>query len=102
MTAPLAKFLRDIRINHGELLLHMAEKLGMGPSELSAIEIGYAAVPEDFYTLVCRKYDLSRKEKFVLWYTIYRHRVIPRIGDDVFRFSDTREDIERGMMESRE
>lgn len=48
MTYNLHKFLRDIRIENGELLKDMAIKLGVGSAELSQIEHGKKTMPEGF------------------------------------------------------
>ena len=40
MITELGKHLRKIRIDHGEILKNMADKLGVTSSFLSAVEIG--------------------------------------------------------------
>jgi len=52
-------FLRDIRVEHGELLKGMADKLGMGSAELSAIEHGRKPIPEGFMQKLEYLYDLN-------------------------------------------
>ena len=51
--------LRKIRIDAGEVLKDMAEKLGYTSSYLSAIEVGKRAVPEKFLCKLQECYDLS-------------------------------------------
>lgn len=46
MVYELHKYLREIRIEHGELLKDMADRLGMRSSELSAIEHGKKPIPK--------------------------------------------------------
>ncbi len=49
---PFGRFLRKLRIDQGELLKDMAEKIGVTPSYLSAVEMGKKAVPDTWiYTL---------------------------------------------------
>lgn len=48
MGKPLYKTLRNIRLAKGELLKNMADKLGLGSAELSAIEYGRKPMPDDF------------------------------------------------------
>lgn len=48
MIPELHKYLREIRIEHGELLKDMADKLGISVSELSAIEHGRNPMPKGF------------------------------------------------------
>lgn len=45
MLTPFGRFLRKLRIDQGELLKDMAEKLNVTPSYLSAVEVGKKAVP---------------------------------------------------------
>lgn len=49
MTDPLYKTLRDIRMARSELLKNMADNLGLGSAELSAIEHGKEPIPHDFF-----------------------------------------------------
>ena len=51
--------LRKIRIDAGEVLKDMAEKLGYTSSYLSAIEVGKRAVPETFLSKLKECYGLS-------------------------------------------
>jgi transcriptional regulator with XRE-family HTH domain len=55
----LGQLLRKIRIDSGEVLMHMANKLKMSPAFLSAIELGKRSVPSDFVTNLVANYDLS-------------------------------------------
>ena len=48
MDITLHKYLRSIRIENGELLKDMADKLNMTASELSAIEHGKKEAPKGF------------------------------------------------------
>lgn len=51
-------FLRSIRLENNELLLNMADKLGLGAAELSSIEHGYVPIPEGFFSKLYTLYHL--------------------------------------------
>jgi len=51
-------FLRGIRIENNELLLNMADKLGLGVAELSSIEHGRVPVPKGFFSKLYTLYHL--------------------------------------------
>lgn len=55
----LGQLLRKIRVDSGEVLMHMANKLKMSPAFLSAIELGKRSVPSDFVTNLINNYSLS-------------------------------------------
>lgn len=63
MVTQLGKILRIIRVNTGESMRVMAEKLNVSVSYLSAIENGKRNVPANFGELVAGNYDLSAKDK---------------------------------------
>lgn len=63
MVTQLGKILRIIRVNTGESMRVMAEKLNVSVSYLSAIENGKRNVPTNFGELVAGNYDLSAKDK---------------------------------------
>lgn len=63
MITQLGKQLRIIRINTGDSMRKMADKLGVSVSYLSAIENGKRNVPEDFGKKIEKKYSLSDKDK---------------------------------------
>lgn len=60
MIPELHKYLREIRIEHGELLKDMADKLGMSSSELSAIEHGKKPMPEGFMKRIQSLYMVGK------------------------------------------
>ena len=66
MVTQLGKILRIIRVNTGENMRVMAEKLKVSVSYLSAIENGKRNVPANFGELVAGNYDLSNKDKMNL------------------------------------
>lgn len=57
-----AKALRILRIERGEVLKDMADKLGITSSYLSAIECGKRKIPNDFCERVISIYGLSRED----------------------------------------
>lgn len=60
------KFLKHLRIDKGEMLKNMADKLGLNSSYLSAIESGSRDIPPDLTDKICAKYELDDKEKEAL------------------------------------
>lgn len=66
MITLLGRELRKIRIDRGELLFDMAEKLGMSPSYLSSIENGKRSIPCDLVTKVVSVYSLNEVQTFNL------------------------------------
>lgn len=63
MVNQLGKILRIVRINTGDSMRTMAEKLGLSVSYLSAIENGKRNVPGDLESKIISKYNLSDKDK---------------------------------------
>ena len=62
MVTQLGKVLRIIRINVGDSMRDMADKLNLSAAYLSAIENGKRNVPEDFEEKVKSVYTLSEKD----------------------------------------
>ena len=63
MITEFGKALRKLRIDRGEILKTMAEKLTMTSSYLSAIECGKRNIPDDLIQRLTSIYDLSVKEQ---------------------------------------
>lgn len=59
MLTSLGKFLRKIRIDQGEILKDMADKLGVTVSFLSAVENGKKKMPSSWSNKICVLYDLD-------------------------------------------
>lgn len=57
------KALRKLRIDRGEILKSMAEKINMTSSYLSAIECGKRNIPTDLIQKLTSIYNLSEKEQ---------------------------------------
>lgn len=63
MITDLGKFLRKIRIDEGEILMDMANKLGVTASFLSAVENGKKHMPSAWNKKICDLYKLSDEQK---------------------------------------
>ena len=57
------RFLRKIRIDCGEILKDMAEKLNVSAAYLSAVEMGKRNIPEQWVNRISELYNLSEEEK---------------------------------------
>ncbi len=62
MVTKLGKILRIIRINSGDSMRTMADKLDLSLSYLSAIENGKRNVPNDFDAKVIKEYNLQGEQ----------------------------------------
>lgn len=59
---PFGKELRKLRIDADEVLLNMADKLGITAAYLSSIENGKRTIPDDFIGKIAVSYNLSKKQ----------------------------------------
>ncbi len=66
MITEYGKALRKIRIDKGEVLKNMADKLGMTSSYLSAIECGKRKIPDSMTEKIISLYDLKDEERLIL------------------------------------
>lgn len=66
MITQLGKFLRKLRIDRGEILKNMADKLDVSPAFLSAVENGKKKMPSSWNSKICILYqlDMSAKQDF--------------------------------------
>ena len=62
MVTRVGQFLRKIRIDHGEILRDMAERLGVSSAFLSAVENGKKRMPEAWLTKLEALYSLDAKQ----------------------------------------
>lgn len=60
------KALRNLRMDRGELLKDMAQKLGVTSSYLSAVEVGKRKIPENWIDRIASEYRLSAMEIYQL------------------------------------
>lgn len=63
MLTNLGKFLRKLRIDQGQILKDMAEKLNVTPSFLSAVENGKKKMPSSWNVRICELYKLDDRQK---------------------------------------
>ncbi len=66
MITEFGKILRKIRIDNGEILKNMAEKLGVSSAYLSAVEVGKRNIPEDWVTEIVELYELNKNYEYEL------------------------------------
>jgi transcriptional regulator with XRE-family HTH domain len=66
MLTSIGKFLRKLRIDQGEILKDMADKLGVTVSFLSAVENGKKRMPSAWNEKICDLYhlDVSQRSAF--------------------------------------
>lgn len=63
MLTEFGKILRKIRIDQGEIIKDMAEKLNVTASYLSAVETGKRNIPESWIEEIVKYYSLNSIEK---------------------------------------
>ena len=66
MLTEFGQHLRKIRIDCGEFLKDMAEKLGVTSSYLSAVETGKRNIPDDWVAKISQLYGLDMFEREAL------------------------------------
>lgn len=71
MVTAFGKFLRNLRMDIGELLLQMAEKLDVSPAFLSGVENGKRKIPSDWVNRISETYHLGEAEKAHLQEAFY-------------------------------
>ena len=63
MLTPLGKYLRKLRIDKGEILKDMSDKLKVTVSFLSAVENGKKKMPSEWNQKICDLYKLDESQK---------------------------------------
>lgn len=63
MITSLGRFLRKLRIDRGEILKDMADKLNVSVSFLSAVENGKKRMPSTWNVRLCELYQLTPEQK---------------------------------------
>lgn len=63
MLTSIGRFLRKLRIDEGEILKDMAEKLGVTVSFLSAVENGKKHMPATWNSRICELYHLNEDQR---------------------------------------
>lgn len=66
MYSEFGKFLRILRLNEGELLKDMADKLEVSSAFLSAVETGKKKIPDDWAVKISVKYNLDKTKTLEL------------------------------------
>lgn len=62
MYTPFGKELRNIRMEHNEILKNMADRLNVSSAFLSAVEVGKKSIPENWCKTISHAYRLSEKQ----------------------------------------
>jgi len=63
MLTSIGKFLKKLRVDHGEILKDMADKLEVTVSFLSAVENGKKHMPSAWYEKICKHYGLDETQR---------------------------------------
>lgn len=63
MVTAFGKFLRNLRMDVGELLLNMADKLNVSPAFLSGVENGKRKIPAGWVDRISALYQLNDDQK---------------------------------------
>ncbi len=63
MLTSLGRFLRKLRIDRGEILKDMADKLNVSASFLSAVENGKKRMPANWNIQICHLYKLNEVQR---------------------------------------
>lgn len=63
MLTQLGIFLRKLRLDHGEIMKEMAEKLDVSSSFLSAVENGKKKMPDSWYEIIVNLYCLDQEQQ---------------------------------------
>lgn len=66
MLTPFGKACRKLRIDRGELLKDMADKLEVTSSYLSAVEIGKRNIPKEWPEMIAKLYGLKEADQHKL------------------------------------
>lgn len=66
MLNEFGKLLRKIRIDNGEILKDMADKLKVTPAYLSAVEIGSRVIPDSWPEAIADLYNLNLTQRRAL------------------------------------
>lgn len=58
----VGRFLRKLRIDRGEILYDMAQRMNCSTAFISALELGKRQVTRDFRDRLCKAYELSPEQ----------------------------------------
>ena len=90
MVTKLGIFLRKLRLDNNEIMKDMAEKLGVSPSFLSAIENGKKKMPDSWTDIIIDLYDLDEEKQNELIIAIEESQKKVEIALDEFSGSKKR------------
>ena len=76
MITRFGKFCRNIRMDRGEILKEMADKLQVKSSFLSAVELGKKNIPEKWLESITELYELTEDKRKELEETIEMSKII--------------------------
>ncbi len=62
MNTEIGTFLRNLRLNHQQILKDMAKVLGVSSAFLSAVENGKKNMPEAWYSVLKKEYALTNEK----------------------------------------
>ncbi|WDF02972.1 helix-turn-helix domain-containing protein [Shouchella hunanensis] len=88
MLSAFGKFVRKLRIDNGELLKEMADKLGVTSSYLSAVENNKRNVPQGWSEIIIKNYALNEFEAKQLEKAIEESIIINKIDLNQFGKED--------------
>ena len=80
MVTVFGKFLRNLRMDVGELLLNMAEKLNVTPAFLSGVENGKRKIPAGWVERISTLYQLDEVQKADLQKAFFETNETVEIG----------------------
>lgn len=63
MLTQLGIFLRKLRLDSGEIMKEMAKKLDVSSSFLSAVENGKKKMPDSWYDMIVKLYNLDKEKQ---------------------------------------
>lgn len=63
MVTRFGKFCRNLRMDQGELLYHMAKRLDVSSAFLSRVENGKAKPPREWEKIITSEYNLTEKQE---------------------------------------
>ncbi|GIO37470.1 hypothetical protein J41TS12_23310 [Paenibacillus antibioticophila] len=81
-------FCRKLRLDNGELLKHMAVKLGVSSSYLSAVEVGKRKVPQDWIKRITDLYSLNAAEVQTMKDAVDASQVATKLDMQKFSIED--------------
>ncbi|TVY00629.1 helix-turn-helix domain-containing protein [Cohnella terricola] len=79
MLTLFGKFCRKLRIDTGELLKEMADKLGVTSSYLSAVENGKRNIPKSWPSILIKEYSLNTDHQRELLRAVEESRISTKV-----------------------